>query len=119
LRAVTQSRAADPDEFRRWMAPTIDALNALARAIEDIGPRHHDVPGMDSQAMRELASESEYSARSGGWEHPISDAHNFGAMALWAAADSVRTFAAAFAGAQRPPLYGHLVLADLPSSRAS
>jgi hypothetical protein len=108
---MSDSHEVSAEQFREWMAPTVEALTGLARAVEAIGPRHGNLPTAESEAMRELAAEGEYRARSGGWEHPMTDTHTFGRTALWAGADCVRTFAAAFAGAARPPLYGHLVLA--------
>jgi hypothetical protein len=110
LRAVSESREVDADEFRDAMAPVAEALNALVRAVEATGPRHGDLPGPESEAMNELASEDEYRARSGGWQNPMADTHSFGSMTLWAAADYVRSFASTLGG-ERPPIYGHLALA--------
>jgi hypothetical protein len=106
---VTESREVSAEEFRDAMAPTAEALNALVRAVEDTGPRHADLPAPDSEAMRELASEDDYRARSG-WENPITDTHSFGSMTLWAAADYVGSFAVALVG-ERPAIHGHLALA--------
>jgi hypothetical protein len=59
--------------------------------------------------MSEIAAEAAYSTRSA-WLKPVEDTHTFGGMALRAVSDHVRMFAEAF-DTQRPPLYGHLVLA--------
>jgi hypothetical protein len=106
---MSEGREVDGEEFQGWMAPMVAALNEFVRAVEDVGPRHGNLPTDGSQAMRELASEDELRERSG-WENPITDTHTFGGMTLWAAADYTRSFAATFGG-QRPPLYGHLALA--------
>jgi hypothetical protein len=106
---VSESREVSADEFRHAMAPTAEALNALVRAVEATGPRHGDLPDPESEAMKELASEGQYRARST-WENPITDTHSFGNLTLWAAADYVRSFAATLGG-ERPPIYGHLALA--------
>jgi hypothetical protein len=106
---VSESREVSADEFRHAMAPTVEALTALAGAVEDTGPRHGGLPAPESDAMKELASEDDYRARSG-WENPITDTHSFGSMTLWAAADYVRSFAVTLSG-ERPPIYGHLALA--------
>lgn len=107
--AVSESREVGADQFRGAMAPIADALNALVRAVEATGPRHGNLPAPESEAMKELASEDEYRARSG-WENPVTDTHSFGGMTLWAAADYVRSFASTLGG-ERPPIYGHLALA--------
>jgi hypothetical protein len=106
---VSESREVDADEFRDAMAPVAEALNALVRAVEATGPRHGDLPGPESEAMNELASEDEYRARSG-WQNPMADTHSFGSMTLWAAADYVRSFASTLGG-ERPSIHGHLALA--------
>jgi hypothetical protein len=106
---VSESRAVNADEFRDAMTPVVEALNMLVRAVEATGPRHSDLPSLESEAMKELASEDQYRARSG-WQNPITDTHNFGSMTLWAAADYVRSFASTLGG-ERPPIYGHLALA--------
>jgi hypothetical protein len=106
---VSEGREVSADEFRRAMAPTAEALDALVRAVEATGPRHVGLPAPESEALKELASEDDYRARSG-WENPITDTHSFGSMTLWAAADYVRSFATTLGG-QRPPIYGHLALA--------
>jgi len=110
LRPVSESREVSAEEFRQAMAPTVEALNALAGAVEAaLGPRHGGLPDPESDAMKELASEGEYSARST-WKNPITDTHSFGSLTLWAAADYVGSFAATL-GAERAPIYGHLALA--------
>lgn len=106
---MSESRDARADEFREAMAPVAAALNTLVRAVEATSPRHGDLPAPESEAMKELASEDEYRARSG-WRNPVTDTHNFGSMTLWAAADYVRSFASTLGGEQ-PPIYGHLALA--------
>jgi hypothetical protein len=106
---VSESREVGADEFREAMAPVAEALNALVRAVEATGPRHGDLPPPESEAMKELASEEQYRARSG-WLNPVTDTHSFGGMTLWAAADYVRSFASTLGG-ERPPIYGHLALA--------
>jgi hypothetical protein len=109
VRAVRESREVSAGEFREVMAPTVEALKAFAGAVEATGPRHGSLPDPESGAMKELASEGEYRARST-WQNPITDTHSFGNMTLWAAADYVCSFASTL-GAERPPIYGHLALA--------
>jgi hypothetical protein len=106
---VSASREVGADEFREAMAPVAEALNALIRAVEATGPRHGGLPAPESEAMKELASEDQYRARSG-WLNPMTDTQSFGGMTLWAAADYVRSFASTLGG-ERPPIYGHLALA--------
>jgi hypothetical protein len=108
---VSDPKTVGNEEFRRQMGPMIGALRALANAVEAVGERHGDTPAADSQAMAELAGEAKYAERSDGWEAPVSEAHTMGSVVLRAATDAVRTFAATFAGAEQPPLYGHLVIA--------
>ena len=77
------------------MAPTVEALTALARAVEAIGPRHGNLPTAESEAMREslpLRTSTEQEVAAGRPHQP--DTHTFGRMTLWAAADCVRAFAA-------------------------
>lgn len=106
---MSESREVSAAEFRHAIAPTAEALNALVRAVEATGPRHGDLPDPASDAMKELASEGQYRARST-WENPITDTHSVGSLTLWAAADYARSFAATLGG-ERPPIYGHLALA--------
>jgi len=96
-------------ELREWMAPTAEALRALACAVEETGPRHGAMPSADSVAMGELADQDSYGARSG-WEQPVADTHEFGSMTLLASLDYVRSFANLFA-TDRAPVYGQFVLA--------
>jgi hypothetical protein len=103
---MSQSRTVDAAEFRRWMDPTVQELMAFTLAVDDVVSRP---PAAYSQAMGELAAEEEYRRKSS-WQNPISDSHMVGAMTLRAVADYVRTFAEAF-NANRPPVYGHLVVA--------
>jgi hypothetical protein len=102
-------RTVEPQEFRRVMAPTVEALRAFTAALDELDELYGGRPAVDSPAMRELDSERDYRAVSL-WENPISDTHFFGAMTLRAATDNVRGFAELF-DAPRPPLYAHLVLA--------
>jgi hypothetical protein len=67
---MSDGHEVSPEQFREWMAPTVEALTALARTVKAIGPRHSNLPTAESEAMRELAAEDEYRARSDGWEHP-------------------------------------------------
>ena len=105
----SQSHTVDPDQFQERMAPTVEALRSFSTAVDDVAPRHGDLPVTDSQAMRELAAEGDYKSQSS-WQNPITDTHMFGGTTLRAASDYVRTFATAFT-AERPPLYGHLPVA--------
>jgi hypothetical protein len=100
------SQTVDPDAFRRWMAPTVEVFTTFVAAVDDVLSRP---PAANSQAMRELAEEDGYRARSS-WEKPVSDSLMLGALTLRAAADCVRTFANAFS-AGPTPVYGHLVVA--------
>lgn len=84
-------------------------MRAFTVAVDDVGPRHGNVAWEDSPAMREIGDETEYAKRSS-WTGPISDTHALGELTLRATADYVRTFAEAFT-AERPPIYGHLVVA--------
>ena len=102
------SRTVGPDEFRQWMAPIVDVLRVLAQAVDAI-QRERQNPSVDSVGMTELSREQEF-ARQDGWQNPITDTHMLGGATLRAAADYVRTFAEAFT-AERPPMYGHLVVA--------
>jgi hypothetical protein len=106
---MSESQTVEADVFVERMAPTVEALQAFTKAVNDVAPRHANVPAPDSQAMRELAAEDDYRSRSS-WQNPITDTHMFGEMTLRAACDYVRSFATALT-AERPPLYGHLVLA--------
>ena len=106
---MSSARTVDANTFREAMAGTVAAIRDFTVAVDAVGPRHRNLAWEDSPAMREIGDESEYAKRSS-WIHPITDTHALGEMTLRAAADYVRTFAEAFT-AQRPPLYGHLVLA--------
>jgi hypothetical protein len=50
---VSESREVSADEFREAMAPTVEALTALADAIEATGPRHGRLPAPESEAIDE------------------------------------------------------------------
>jgi hypothetical protein len=102
------SGVAGPDEFREWMAPIVEVLRDLAASVDAVGDGHPN-PAADSVAMIELSREHEF-ARPDRWQNPVSDTHMLGGATLRAAADYVRSFAELFT-AQRPPMYGHLVLA--------
>jgi hypothetical protein len=102
-------RTVGPEEFRRVMEPTVDALRAFTGAVDALDEAYGGRPAVDSAAMRELESEREYRSMSR-WENPIGDTHFFGAMTLRSATDNARGFAELF-DAARPPLYAHLVLA--------
>ncbi len=97
------------DSFRQALAPLVDRMRALVTAVDDTRTRHGDVASVESPAMREIADEERYATVTG-WATPIRDAHTFGGMTLFAAADYVCTFADTFT-VDKPPVYGHLVLA--------
>jgi hypothetical protein len=106
---MSESQTVEADVFVEQMAPTVAALHAFTMAVDDVAPRHGNVPAIGSQAMRELAAENDYRSQSS-WQNPITDTHMFGGATLRAASDYVCSFATAFT-AERPPLYGHLTLA--------
>lgn len=108
---MTERHTVTDEEFRMRMTPVIESLRDLANAVDAVSERHGNRPAAHSQAMAELAGEAEFADRSAGWEAPVSDAQTIGSVTLRAAIDAVRTFAAVFAGAEQPPLYGHLVVA--------
>lgn len=99
----------DAQVFREALMPTIGALRALAMAIDATGERHGRQETATSKAMEEIADEEVYAKRSK-WEHPVTDAHTFGAMTLNAASDYTRTFAATI-DSDPTPVYAHLVIA--------
>ena len=103
------TETVDPDEFRTALAPLVTFLRGFTEAIRTATQRHGGNPFADSPAMRELADDLDYAMRSG-WHGPITNTHAMGGLTLTAANDYVRAFAEVLA-AEKPPLYGHLVLA--------
>lgn len=110
----------DANAFREGLAPLTSGIRDFAFAATDVGTRHGRLAWDESPAMRELASQTTYANRSGGWEAPFDDTHHLAALTLRAAADYAHTFADAL-NADRAPVYGHLVLsrAALESSVVS
>lgn len=98
-----------PDEFRTALVPLVTFLRGFTTAVHAVSDRHGSNPWTDSPAMTELADDTHYAARSG-WDGPITNTHAMGGLTLMAAEDYVRSFAEALAS-ERPPVYGHLVLA--------
>jgi hypothetical protein len=107
---MASGRPAQADEFREAMSPLVNKMREFANAVSTVGERHGNMATAASPAMREIADEAGYVAASGDWTGPITDTHSLGALTLWATADYVRTFAEAFT-ADRPPVWGHLVIA--------
>jgi hypothetical protein len=105
---MSSARTVDANTFREAMAGTVTAIRDFSLAVDAVGPRHGNLAWENSLAMKEIGDEPQYATR-GSWDHPITDTHALGEMTLRAAADYVRSFAEAFT-AQRPPIYGHLVL---------
>jgi hypothetical protein len=97
------------DAFREAMLPTIRAVRDLVDEIENMDERHGALPSVSSQAMAEIAAESEWAARSD-WENPVRDTHSFGAMTLVAARDYARAFAQTL-DTVVTPVYAHMVMA--------
>lgn len=106
---MTTDRSVDNDEFRQALAPLVGHTRGFANAVDAAGNRHGNTAMADSPAMREIADEARF-VQASGWTGAMSDTHTLGGMTLRAAADYLRTFAEAFA-AERPPVYGHLVVA--------
>jgi hypothetical protein len=103
------TETVDPDEFRTALAPLVTFLRGFTEAVRAATQRHGRNPHADSPAMRELADDADYGTRSG-WNGPIMNTHAMGGLTVTAANDYVRAFAEVLA-AEKPPLYGHLVLA--------
>ena len=106
---MSSAETVGPDEFRDALAPLVTFLRVFTEAINAVGDRHGRTPWAESPAMRELADDTDYGVRSG-WDGPITNTHAMGGLTLTAATDYVRSFAAVLA-AEKPPTYGHLVLA--------
>lgn len=106
---MSSARTVGPDEFREALAPLVAFLRRLTDAVDEVETRHGRDPWEASPAMKELGDEPHYAARSS-WDGPITDTLAMGGLTLRAANDYVRTFAEALA-ADRPPIYGHLVVA--------
>lgn len=103
------AETVEPDEFRTALEPLVTFLRGFTQAVRAVTERHGRNPLADSPAMRELADDADYGKRSG-WDGPITNTHAMGGLTLTAANDYVRSFAEVLA-AEKPPIYGHLVLA--------
>jgi hypothetical protein len=106
---MSSAETVGPDEFRNALAPLVTFLREFTGAIHAVGERHGRNPWAESPATKELADDADYGARCG-WDGPITNTHAMGGLTLTAATDYVRSFAEVLA-ADRPPTYGHLVLA--------
>jgi hypothetical protein len=102
-------RVVAGDAFREAVSPTIDAVRALVDEIESVDERHGALPDVKSQAMAEIAADSDWGQRSD-WDNPLRDTHSFGAMTLVAARDYARAFAQTL-DTDATPVYAHMVVA--------
>ena len=85
-------RVVAGDAFREAVSPTIDAVRSLVDEIESVDERHGALPDVKSQAMAEIAADSDWGSAAVGTTR-CGDTHSFGAMTLVAARDYARAFA--------------------------
>jgi hypothetical protein len=99
------------------MAPTVEEIRRFANAVRELGDLAGREPAATSPAMTEIAEGAGYRGRAG-WDDPVSDAHTFGGLTLFATSDYVRGFADLFTGPQMP-FYADLAMARVALESAA
>jgi hypothetical protein len=111
-RETTASESMDETStrFEAHVGPVREALVGLLDEAESLRQRWGSLPDAHSQAMAEVAAESEYRGESPWGDDPVQQAHNLGQLLLVGADDLARSTCKLLQQGDAP-VFAHVVLA--------